>query len=91
MHTQNSITPTKQYVAISNHTNFGKRNKFIICFATISAQSIDSCYTDEGGKIYCYKNPNKFTSWDNANQICQGYGGHLPAVLLAGKQNYLKT
>ena len=91
MHTQNSITPPKQYVVIYNLTNFGKPHKNLIFITIISAQSIDNCYTDEGGKIYCYKNPNKFTSWNDANQICQGYGGHLPAVLLAGKQNYLKT
>jgi hypothetical protein len=54
----------------------------------ISVQSVDTNYTDEGGKTYFYKNFGLGT-WSSGNAMCQALGGHLPVVMLAGKHGFL--
>jgi hypothetical protein len=54
----------------------------------ILAQGSSACFTDEGGKLFCY---SQFGTgdWNTGVDTCAALGGHLPVVLLASKQNYL--
>jgi hypothetical protein len=54
-----------------------------------SGQPADTCYTDEGKKKFCYKNFGNGL-YNGGLDWCQGLGGRLPVVLLAGKQTYLQ-
>ena len=55
---------------------------------TFTASAVDTCYTDEGSKKYCYQNFGS-GNWRDGNDTCQALGGQLPAVFLAGKQQFL--
>jgi hypothetical protein len=50
---------------------------------------MDICYTDEGGKVYCYKKLGSKGTWEAGAASCADLGGRLPVVLLAGKTDFL--
>ncbi len=61
---------------------------FFIFHLTVA--SSDICYVDEGAKTYCYYDKG-FGSWNDGNTLCRSFGGQLPVIWLAGKQDFLNS